>query len=114
MLSDNAFKAGIRNSLQRILREDRGQKDRPSAAGPSQPSDLPPPDSASTKEDEVPVPPALPPQEARLVPLVSRGSSSEARRRKANRYDRPRATYACSGSRHEQPPASTPRPSVVS
>ncbi|KAJ7499266.1 hypothetical protein FB451DRAFT_1384978 [Mycena latifolia] len=76
MLSDNAFKEGIRSSIQHILREDRGQKDPPSASGPSQP----PADSASVKEEEeAQVPPTLPPQEALMVPPVSRGSPAEAR-----------------------------------
>ncbi|KAJ7755647.1 hypothetical protein DFH07DRAFT_743097 [Mycena maculata] len=82
MLSDGAFKDGIRSSMQRILREDRGQKEPPSAASaplpeppaPSQPSTT----DASAKE-EPPIPPVLPPQEAD-VPLVPRGSPSEANR----------------------------------
>ncbi|KAJ6567212.1 hypothetical protein DFH09DRAFT_1156340, partial [Mycena vulgaris] len=74
MLKDNAFKDGIHSSLQRILREDRGHKDPPpaQASAPSQP----PADSTSPKEEEEA--PVLPPQEALMVPLVSRGSPSEA------------------------------------
>ncbi|KAJ7688392.1 hypothetical protein B0H17DRAFT_1202945 [Mycena rosella] len=48
MLSDSAFKDGIRSSIERILREDRGQKDLSSAPAPPQPST----DSASAKEEE--------------------------------------------------------------
>ncbi|KAF8211495.1 hypothetical protein K438DRAFT_1958597 [Mycena galopus ATCC 62051] len=74
-LSDSAFKDGIRASIQRILREDRGQKDPPAPpehAPPSQPSFPPPADSGpSVKEgEEAPIPPLLPPQEPALVPLV--------------------------------------------
>ncbi|KAK7061419.1 hypothetical protein R3P38DRAFT_2829386 [Favolaschia claudopus] len=67
MLSDN-----IRASLQRTLREDRGQKDPPPEnAAPSQPSG----ESArpSPKED----PSLLPSQEPALAPLVPPGPSSE-------------------------------------
>ncbi|KAJ7667663.1 hypothetical protein DFH06DRAFT_224332 [Mycena polygramma] len=79
MLSNSAFTDGIRVSIQRILREDRGQKDPPNPpehTAPSQPS-LPPPASAKEGED-APVPPVLPAQEPALVPLVPPGSPSEA------------------------------------
>ncbi|KAF7355008.1 hypothetical protein MSAN_01416300 [Mycena sanguinolenta] len=83
MLSDSAFKDGIRASLQRILREDRGQKDPPaSAEPPSQPSVPPPIDSVpSVKEGEgasAPAPPVLPLQEPSVVPPVPPGTAPEA------------------------------------
>ncbi|KAJ7237218.1 hypothetical protein B0H12DRAFT_1238319 [Mycena haematopus] len=83
MLSDSIFKDGIRTSLQRILREDRGQKDPPAPpehASPSQPSLPPPADSGpSVKEgEEAPVHPVPPSQEPALVPLVPPGTAPEA------------------------------------
>ncbi|KAJ6539004.1 hypothetical protein B0H19DRAFT_337166 [Mycena capillaripes] len=83
MLSDSAFKDGIRASIQRILREDRGEKDPPpnpppEHAAPSQPSVPPPPDPSTKEGEEVPAPPALPSQEPAMIPLGPRGSPSEA------------------------------------
>ncbi|KAF7353088.1 hypothetical protein MVEN_01276800 [Mycena venus] len=83
MLSDSVFKDGIHASFQRILREDRGQKDpppaRPEHAAPSQPSVAPPGDSdPSVKEGEEAPAPALPPQEPALVPQVPPGTAPEA------------------------------------
>ncbi|KAJ7179460.1 hypothetical protein C8R46DRAFT_1028964 [Mycena filopes] len=86
MLSEGAFRDGIRTSIQRILREDRGQPQNPSPtdlptsgqAAPSQPPD-PAASTASVKEGaEAPVPPVLPLPEPAVVPLVPRGSSAEA------------------------------------
>jgi hypothetical protein len=72
MLSDNAFKDGIRASIQRILREGRGQTDPP----PNPPEHPSQPTEASAKEGaQAPVPPVLPAQD----PLVPPGSPSEAR-----------------------------------
>ncbi|KAJ6516244.1 hypothetical protein C8R45DRAFT_236827 [Mycena sanguinolenta] len=90
MLSDSAFKDGIRASLQRILREDRGQKDPPAPAEPpSQPSVPPPADSGSSvKEGEgTPVSPVLPLQEPTVVPLVPLGTAPEAQAGKETDVD---------------------------
>ncbi|KAJ7087189.1 hypothetical protein B0H15DRAFT_842990 [Mycena belliarum] len=75
MLSDNAFKQGINSSIQRILREDRGQQDLSSTAASSQPHT----DSASAQDEKTALMPPAPPQEAPMVPLVSRRSPVEAR-----------------------------------
>ncbi|KAJ7781605.1 hypothetical protein B0H16DRAFT_1499038 [Mycena metata] len=75
MLSEGAFKDGIRTSIQRILHDDRGQNGPPPAdlvtPAPSQPV------VPSVKEgEEASVAPVLPTQES-VVPLVPRGSSAE-------------------------------------
>ncbi|KAJ7228991.1 hypothetical protein GGX14DRAFT_416230, partial [Mycena pura] len=85
MISDSAFKDGIRTSLQRILLEDRRQNVPPPApfggseghADPSQPSlPIPPDTDASARQGEEP--PILP-NEPGVVPLVPRVSPPEAR-----------------------------------
>ncbi|KAJ6510179.1 hypothetical protein C8R47DRAFT_785514 [Mycena vitilis] len=79
MLSDSAFTDGIRVSIQRILREDRGQKDPPNPpehTAPSQPA-LPPTVASAKEGEDAPVPPVLPDQEPALVPLVPSGPPSE-------------------------------------
>ncbi|KAJ7047710.1 hypothetical protein C8F04DRAFT_1247332 [Mycena alexandri] len=84
MLSEGAFKDGIRTSIQRILRDDRGQNDppppdlvAPGEAAPSQQSILVLPTASVKEGEEAPVAPVLPTQESIVVPLVPRGSSAE-------------------------------------
>ncbi|KAJ7122785.1 hypothetical protein C8R44DRAFT_784546 [Mycena epipterygia] len=80
MLADSAFKDGIHNSLQRILREDRGQTDPPPAAPAPVPEQQP---SMAPPEGEDP------PQEAPVVPPVSRLSPADGNKMDAIDSDAP-------------------------